>query len=263
MVKLYGYGLLALSVLTRLASAVPAPEENAAAVPVRIMPFGASIVGAPGCWRAMLWKKLQDHNIKNTDFVGSRPKPPENCGAEYANYDGENEGHAGALATDYVANNNLPPWLEAAKPDVIVMHLGTNDVLKQKSTEDIIKAYGVLVDQMRASKKSIRIIISHLIPLSPKKFSQDAADRIKAFNQALPSFAAKKSTATSPIVLVDNYAGFNIDTDTDDGEHPNAKGNMKLADKFYGPVADAVLSVSAKNVLRRMWGEMGVDPDKV
>lgn len=40
------------------------------------------------------------------------------------------------------------------------MHLGTNDVLQKKPSGDIIKAYSTLVDQMRASKSSMRILVS-------------------------------------------------------------------------------------------------------
>jgi hypothetical protein len=41
-----------------------------------------------GCWRAYLWQKLQQANIKNTDFVGTLAG--QGCGFPY---DGENEGH--------------------------------------------------------------------------------------------------------------------------------------------------------------------------
>lgn len=109
-----------------------------------------------GCWRALLWQKLQAAGLTNTDFVGTRSAP--DCGFPY---DGENEGHSGSFAVDWVKNGDFPQKLAAAKPDVIVMHLGTNDVVIGKKTPaEIITAYGVLVDQMRASKKSMQIIVS-------------------------------------------------------------------------------------------------------
>lgn len=80
-----------------------------------------------------------------------------NCGFAY---DGENEGHAGALATEYVRKNDLPGWLNSAKPDVILMHLGTNDVIQKKSLDDIMKAYDALVAQMRTSNPRMNIIVS-------------------------------------------------------------------------------------------------------
>ena len=70
-------------------------------------------------------------------------------------------GKSGALATDmYVKLNWLPANLTAQKPDIIVMHLGTNDVVQRKPTADIIAAYNTLVDQMRDYKDDIDIIVS-------------------------------------------------------------------------------------------------------
>src|SRR5688572_20982217 len=42
------------------ACAVIAPAPASAAAPARIMALGDSITGSPGCWRALLWKHLQD-----------------------------------------------------------------------------------------------------------------------------------------------------------------------------------------------------------
>jgi hypothetical protein len=44
--------------------------------------------------------------------------------------------------------------------DVIIMHLGTNDVVQKKPTADIIKAYTALVGEMRTSKATMKIIVS-------------------------------------------------------------------------------------------------------
>lgn len=103
----------------------------------------------------MLWKKLQSNDITNTDFVGSQKAP--DCGFPY---DGDNEGHAGALAIEYAQYKNLTGWLASAQPDVILMHLGTNDVIQGKSVQDTLTAYGTLVDEMRASKASMQILVS-------------------------------------------------------------------------------------------------------
>ncbi|ORY09648.1 SGNH hydrolase-type esterase domain-containing protein [Clohesyomyces aquaticus] len=213
---------------------------QAAAATVKIMPFGASIVGAPGCWRAILWKKLQGAGITNTDFVGSQKAT--DCGFPY---DGENEGHAGFQATGIVADNQLPGWLSAAKPDIMMIHLGTNDVIQRKSTADTINAYSTLVDQMRASKPTMKILFSQLIPIDPKKFS-GAQQGIIDLNKAIATWAPTKSTSQSPIVVIDNFTGFNVTTDTVDGEHPNDSGNQKLANKFYQPLVNAIKSVSTR-----------------
>ncbi|HEX9538845.1 MAG TPA: hypothetical protein VGA04_11820, partial [Streptosporangiaceae bacterium] len=106
-----------------LAVLAPAPPGIAASAPVKIMPLGDSITGSPGCWRALLWNMLQNAGYTNIHFVGTLP--PQGCGIPY---DGNNEGHGGALATGIVSQNLLPGWLAATNPDIVMMHLGTNDV---------------------------------------------------------------------------------------------------------------------------------------
>src|ERR1041384_2601490 len=109
-----------VAVLTALFLTVP---QASAATPTRIMALGDSITGSPGCWRALLWQHLRDTGYTDIDFVGTLPAP--GCGFAY---DGENEGHGGYLATDIANQNQLPGWLSATRPDVVLMHLGTNDV---------------------------------------------------------------------------------------------------------------------------------------
>jgi lysophospholipase L1-like esterase len=59
-----------------------------------------------------------------------------------------------------VANKQLPGWLDKTHPDVVMMHLGTNDVWSNKGAENITEAFGTLVDWMRASKKGMKILVS-------------------------------------------------------------------------------------------------------
>lgn len=54
-----------------------------------------------GCWRALLWQKLQQGGIKNTDFVGTLAG--QGCGFQY---DGENEGHVSLSNLSYPETRN-------------------------------------------------------------------------------------------------------------------------------------------------------------
>jgi len=61
-----------------------------------------------------------------------------------------------------------------------------------------------------------------------------------ALNQAIPDWAASKSTAESPIVVVDCWTGFDPSSDTGDGVHPNNSGNEKLAYAWFEPLVQAI-----------------------
>ena len=208
-----------------------------AATPVRIMPLGDSITGSPGCWRALLWNRLQNAGYTNIDFVGTLP--PQGCGVPY---DGDNEGHGGALVTNVADSNQLVGWLAATQPDVVMMHFGTNDVWSNRPTQQILDAYSTLVDQMRASNASMRILVAQIIPMNPDNCSE-CASRVVALNNAIPGWAASKSTPQSPITVVDQWTGFSTATDTYDGVHPNASGDQKMADTWYPALVAAIESL--------------------
>lgn len=202
---------------------------------VRIMPLGDSITGSPGCWRALLWDHLQKTGVTNIDFVGTQP--PQGCSIPY---DGDSEGHGGALATSVADQNQLPVWLAATHPDIVIMHFGTNDVWSGRTTPVILAAFSKLVDQMRASNPNMIILVAQIIPVNPSTCA-DCAQRTIDLNAAIPAWAASKTTAASPILVVDQWTGFVSATDTSEGVHPNAAGDQKIADKWY-PVLFALLS---------------------
>jgi lysophospholipase L1-like esterase len=215
-----------LAVLLFVLLACPRP----AAAQTRIMPLGDSITGSPGCWRSLLWNWLQSTGFTQIDFVGTLP--PQGCGVAY---DGDNEGHGGFLATNVADQNLLPGWLSATRPDIVIMHFGTNDVWSARTPSQLLAAFSKLVDQMRASNPNMKILVAQIIPVAPGGCAECPRRTIE-FNAAIPGWAASKSTTASPIVVVDQWTGFNPATDTSDGVHPNDAGIVKLANKWYSPL---------------------------
>lgn len=138
------------------------------------------------------------------------------------------------------------------------MLLGTNDVLiGKKSTGDILQAYDTLIAQMRAKNPKMYIVISNLLPLDTKRWPQAAQDGIVNLNAGIKQWAPSKTTRDSPVVYVDNYAGFDAVADTTDGEHPNDSGNEKMATKFFAPTRDAIKAVSTRKTKSNRIGLLG------
>jgi lysophospholipase L1-like esterase len=201
------------------------------AAPLKIMPLGDSITGSPGCWRALLWKDLTDNGFTNIDFVGTQY--PQGCAFPY---DGEHEGHGGALATNVAGASELVGWLGATHPDIVLMHFGTNDVWSNRSTQQILNAFTTLVNQMRQDNADMIILVAQIIPVAPDS-CPECPQRTIDLNQALPAWAQDLSTSRSPIVVVDHFHGFDSSSDTSDGVHPNDAGIRKIADNWYGPLS--------------------------
>nr|WP_285689349.1 SGNH/GDSL hydrolase family protein [Actinoplanes sp. NBRC 103695] len=189
------------------------------------MPLGDSITGSPGCWRASLHNNLvaAGHEV---DMVGTLAG--QGCGVAY---DGDNEGHGGFLAVTIASGTQLPPWLAATDPDVVLMHLGTNDVWSNRSPTEILAAFSTLLRQMRAQNPSTVLLVAKIIPMNPSNCAECGA-RAAGLNNAIPAWAAQNSTAASPVRVVDQWTGFDTATDTYDGVHPNDAGNAKISAKW-------------------------------
>jgi lysophospholipase L1-like esterase len=232
--SLIAFALIALSASAMMGFVAHPQKAQAVTLPVKIMPLGDSITGSPGCWRALLWTNLVNAGYTGyTDihFVGTQP--PQGCGIPY---DGANEGHGGALATNIVSLNELPGWLSATNPDIVLMHLGTNDVWNNIATTTILAAYTTLIGQMRANNPNMKILVAQIIPMNPSGCSYCAQGVIN-LDAAIPAWAASITTAQSPVIVVDQWTGFNDATDTVDGVHPNDAGNQKMAARWFAPLA--------------------------
>lgn len=185
------------------------------------------------------------------DFVGSHGTPAAGCtlNGQPIDFDKDNEGHSGAKVTDYSNNNSLPPWLSATQPDMIIMHVGTNDASANISTAEVFAAYDHLIDQMRVANPHITLIASKLIPLDPKLFGQKASDLVNDYNFAMEGWVFRTTRTQSPILLVDLNTGFDFKTMTREGEHPNEKGDIFMAEKLFPTVKDQLVRLSVQKLM--------------
>lgn len=202
--------------------------------PVAIMPLGDSITGSPGCWRGNLWELLDGAGYE-VDFVGSLSQACNPTGS-----DPDHEGHGGFLVTQSVANGNVRSWLELNTPDVLLLHFATNDVWSSLPPSQILAAYTQIVTDLRELNPDAIVLVAQIIPLEPAGCA-DCPQRAVDFNAAIPAWAADLSTAQSPIVVVDQWTGFDPPVDTYDGVHPDEDGYVKIAANWFAAL-DEVLS---------------------
>jgi mannan endo-1,4-beta-mannosidase len=210
-----------------------------AAGPARIMLLGDSITGSNGCWRALLWQHLQSTGFTNVDFVGTVRNTY--CSGSF---DADNEGHGGYAATGIADNNQLPGWLSATGPNIVVMMLGTNDVWGNRGTPAILAAYSKLLGQMRANNPDVKVLIAQILPMTPAGCGNCNAG-VQNLNAAIPGWAAANGTSRSPVRVVDQYTDFNTGQDTVDGVHPNdGTGIRKIESRWYPALTGLLGSTS-------------------
>jgi lysophospholipase L1-like esterase len=221
---------------------------------LRILAVGDSITRAT-CWRAALWNELNQNFSGRFDFVGTLTS---DNGCSPGGYDEDNQGYSSSLVTEIVAGitnartcdptcptlADLTQAFATAQPDVLLMHFGTNDVWNAKPTDSIISAYTSVIGAARAANPNVVILAAQLIPMNVTATTcsgcscANCVTDIPALNQRITSWASTNGTAQSPIVVVDQYTGYDAVADSRDGVHPNnGSGSTKMADRWYAALA--------------------------
>ncbi|NEM96971.1 SGNH/GDSL hydrolase family protein [Pontibacter burrus] len=242
------YGLI----LFLLLSFVP---QTIVAQPVRIMCLGNSITqgdGEKASYRFPLWKKLVDAGV-DFEFVGSHDKnkwgvnsPKQNASYKGKTFTNVNEGHWGWRA-DHMLNGNqetYPPegklsdWMKQYTPDIALIHLGTNDIFQNQPIAETIGELEQVIRGIRAKNGSVSILLAQLIPANKNDNYTDNA--IRDYNTKIVALAEKLNTAASPVIVVDQYSGFDINTMLADEAHPNERGEEQMAQQWYNALLPIV-----------------------
>jgi len=194
-------------------------EAAVGSQPVRIMPLGDSITYGTGSdskssYRAALWNRLVDQAGYNIDFVGSQQSG--------ALPDRDNEGHRGWRIDQIAAD--IDGWMSTYQPDVVLLHIGTNDMIQGYHLATAPQRLGALLDQILTDQPATTIIVAQIVPsLNPVTEA-----RIKAFNAALPGIVAARG---SRVHLV-NMSVLSP-ADMYDNVHPNDLGYARMAVRWY------------------------------
>lgn len=193
---------------------------------LRIMPMGDSITEATvghNSYRRDLWFALTGAGCQ-VDFVGSH-SGVSGGSAPNGDFDQDNEGHWGwrtdqvsAQAAAYVANTT---------PDIVLVHLGTNDLFQGENAANVAQELGALIDNIRAGKADTQILLAKIVTNAPDPGG------VAALNAQIDLIAASRG-----VTVVDQYAGFSTG-DLYDGVHPNPSGEAKLASRW----AQAILAM--------------------
>jgi len=199
------------------------------------MPLGDSITdgfGRPGGYRTGLWQRLVQRDHDKIDFVGSRSSGPETL------EDKDNEGHpgwcvAGACGGDSTMNinTNIRTWVRASQPDIVSIHLGTNDLKWGASAATVAYRLDVLVNTILQEKPNTQIVLIQIIPMGTA--NKEWAEYVRL----IPKVAARYHADGFKITVADLSAALNYPRDYADPLHPSARGYAKMAAKLYPAIA--------------------------
>jgi len=227
------------------------PVRAAPRAALKVMPLGDSITSGTADWasyRCPLYRALLAAGLP-VDFVGSihgqldsSTPPPAAC---QTNFDWNHEGHSGYRIDDILNGvagrpGSLLSWATAAQPDVVLIHLGTNDLIQNKSVAGTVAQMGQVIDTLRAANPRVRILLAQIIPM---RWQGVTYATVAQFNAALPALAVGRFQPFSPIRLVDQYTGFDVVADTHEGIHPNAGGEQKMTVRWLAAFTEIIKPV--------------------
>jgi hypothetical protein len=234
--------LAVLATTTLAVAAVPLEQAAVAAEvsePLRIMPIGDSITEAkwktPGrdSYRLRLWERLQTDGYHNVDFVGSRLGVKDNENPP-GDWDKDHEGHYGWRADEIVSGKStdlgagkLADWAATYRPDVALVHIGTNDANQGQTTASTVQDIGRIIEVLRDHNPQVKIAVAQVIPWTKTTATNKA---VVALNATIPDLAAM-STADSPVVIVDHHTGYDPACNYDK-IHPKPCGHLTMTERW-------------------------------
>ncbi len=208
--------------------------------PLRIMPLGDSITeleSGHSSYRFFLWQSLLSVPC-NVDFVGSRrgvstgQRDSAQVSPAQSDFDQDHEGHWDYTSGDILAG--IDGWAAAARPDIVLLHIGTNDARRQEGAITVIARISEIIDKLRAINPRVAVIVAQIIP--------SRNDSFRFFNDAVPQLAADKDTPESRVLVANHSVGFNPSVDLYDAVHPSPSGEAKMADVWLNSILELVAS---------------------
>lgn len=191
---------------------------------IRIMPLGDSITFGEGSssfggYRVTLWKDLQATHLHIT-FVGSKDSGPATLPNQ------ANEGHPGARIDQI--SDHVVSWLHQYQPQIILLHIGTNDILQNYSVNTVLARLQHLLIQITTTLPHAIVIVAQIIPL--EKFGRDG--EVIAYNKAIPGIVHYFEQQGKQIEYVDMYDVVPI-SDIPDQIYPDNQGYNLMASVWF------------------------------
>jgi len=200
------------------------------AATINIMPLGDSITydskygdtrssSIRTGYRSHLWYKLKDVGFE-ANFVGSQIAGE----AIIPSFDPHNEGHPGWNQFEIAEETGT--YMNDSKPDIVLLHIGTNDTTTNPAgIDDILSAIDLYESE---NKKTVDVYVSLIID------REHSDPRITAFNNRLAELLRQRIDSGDNIIIVNMFKNAQLTgSDYADETHPNDSGYAKMANVWF------------------------------
>lgn len=212
------------------------------------MPLGDSITdgfGTPGGYRVELYRTalMQDRHLT---FAGRNMNGPSTImvGTTAVSFPMGHEGYSG-YTIDPSSRSGISPLtdgaISAAKPHIILLMIGTNDIDLNVDVASAPVRLGALLDKVTGDAPNALLVLAKITPLQ----DDDVNARVRTYNDAMAALVQARVAAGKHIRLVDMYARFTADTNFKtallaDKWHPNPAGYQVMSAVWYDAIASVL-----------------------
>ena len=217
--------------------AIPAflPTEAEA---LRIMPLGDSITrgshragAVPGGYRKELSNRLNAAGV-TYNFVGNRNDNPA------PGVDPDHQGSDGIRTDETLAI--ISNWLPR-DPDIVLMKLGTNDLIQGRTIQAAIGDLGTLIDQTTTDDPQRKLFVATILPIVEARNGRTIAEWetvIDSYNDAVRSLVAAKASQGKNVYLTEMHGSIDPNTAflSTDGTHPGPAGYDQMGVVWFQSV---------------------------
>lgn len=209
-----------------------APQSLATANGIRVMPLGDSLtygIGSStgGGYRLPLWDDLLAEGIHIT-YVGSQENGP-------SGFNPANEGHPGWRIDQLAAR--VVEWLHTYQPQIILLHIGTNDIVQNDDLKNAPTRLSSLINQITSTVPDSTLLVAQIIPLNSSLNS-----RVIAYNAAIPGIVQRDISQGEHVRDVDMYDAVPTTALSVDTIHPTDRGYALMADAWNNALFPLLLS---------------------
>lgn len=146
--------------------------------PRKVLLLGDSITD--NHYRTILWSLLATDGYA-FDLVGTQhgfplAVDPKELAVDGTSFDSDHEGHTGWTARELLdgslwdpdGGGGLDDWLSGYDPDIVALHIGTNDlIIGELSADEIASDIGEVIGRLREDNADVTVLVAQIIPYLP------------------------------------------------------------------------------------------------
>jgi lysophospholipase L1-like esterase len=191
--------------------------------------YGTNSTGIVG-YRRPLYQLLTGAGY-NVDFVGSQTD------GSPTDFDRNHEGHRGWRADQI--RDNITGWLNSTPADVILLHIGTNDISQDQGAANPAAEIAQildLIDAWEAVNNEVWVVLARIINRNDFR-----SGITTTFNGLIQDLADSRIAAGDKIIVVDMESALDYPADLSDTVHPNDTGYGKMAAVWFTALEDLLI----------------------